>query len=143
MKTFRNYGIAICLAGVALCALAQAARAAPATITDPSGVGQATVNAADKTLNVRALATPQAVVSARKTVTTSAAALSSAVFTNGVILRALSSNAASVCIGGSGITTSNGYCLAPGEAISYGAANANQIYIIGANTSDVVMYTGN
>lgn len=126
---------------IGLSLLSGVALAAPATVTDPNGSTQATVNS-DKTLNVRALATPQAIISGRQTITTSAVALPSGVYTNGIVLRALSTNSASVCIGPSTITTSNGYCLAPGEAISYGAANTNQLFVIGT-AADVIMWTGN
>jgi hypothetical protein len=117
-----------------------AAAAPPVTITSPSGTRQVDVNS-DLSINVRALATPQTVISGRQTATASAVALPSGVFTNGLVIRALASNAGDVCIGGSGITTGNGYCLSPGEAIAYGAANSNQIYIVG--DGNAVMWTGN
>lgn len=80
-------------------------------------------------------------------VTGTAVALGSGALSNGVIIKAKSSNAGSVVVGPSGVTnavtsSANGYELAPGEAISVAAANLSQVYINGA-AGDFVFYAGN
>lgn len=55
--------------------------------------------------------------------------------------KARDGNAAAVSIGGSGVTTSAGYELLPGAVTPwFNAANLNEFYVIGANTSDKVDY---
>jgi hypothetical protein len=86
---------------------------------------------------------PSTIYSGQQATTTSAAALPSQALVNGVIIKAKTTNTAVVYVGPSGVTTSTGYPLAAGEAISYGVTNLSTIYIIGANTSDGVSFTGN
>jgi hypothetical protein len=86
---------------------------------------------------------PSTIYSGQQATTTSAAALPSQALVNGVIIKAKTTNTAVVYVGPSGVTASTGYPLAAGEAISYGATNLSTIYIIGANTSDGVSFTGN
>ena len=78
----------------------------------------------------------------QKTVNTTATQLSatSTVPTNGIIVKALSTNGASIFVGGSGVTTSTGYELVPGESVSF-TCNLNTLYIISAaSTTDKVCY---
>jgi hypothetical protein len=78
----------------------------------------------------------------QKTVSTTAVQISasSTVPTNGILIGALSTNSASIFVGGSGVTTSNGVELQPGASIPF-TANLNTLYIISAaSTSDVVWY---
>lgn len=77
----------------------------------------------------------------QQTSSTSAVQLSSTstVPTNGIVVQAISSNIASVFIGGSGVTTSTGFELQPGQSVSF-TANLNTLYIIGSNSSDKVCY---
>ena len=72
----------------------------------------------------------------QKTVNTTAVQISgtSTVPTNGIIIRALSTNSYSVFVGGSGVTTSNGFELVPGEATSF-SCNLNTLYIISASST--------
>lgn len=82
--------------------------------------------------------TSAAVNVGQKTVSTTATQLSatSTVPTNGIIVRALSTNTASIFVGGSGVTTSTGYELVAGEATSF-TCNLNTLYIISAaSTTD-------
>jgi len=79
----------------------------------------------------------------RQTTTTSAAALASHAFSSGFTVKALSTNAAIVYVGGSGVTSSTGYPLSAGDSISYTLANSGSVYIVGGNTTDVVAVTGN
>lgn len=88
-------------------------------------------------------ATVSPVVSFQQITTTSAVALQSHAYSNGVVLKAASDNAGFVYVGGVGVTTSTGYPLAAGEPISYGVANSNQVYIVGADALQVVKVTGN
>jgi hypothetical protein len=59
---------------------------------------------------------------------------------NGIIIKAVSTNSAPIFVGGSGVTTSNGYELVAGESISF-TCNLNTLYIISAaSTTDKVCW---
>lgn len=86
--------------------------------------------------------TSAAVNVGQKTVSTTAVQISagSTVPTNGIIVKALSTNSAPIFVGGSSVTTSNGYELVAGESISF-TANLNTLYIIStASTTDKIAY---
>lgn len=85
---------------------------------------------------------PSALVNGRQTVTTSAVALPSGALTQGVILESLSTNTASIFIGGVGVTTSTGIELQPGGMVGVAVSNVNSIYVICASTSPVITYLG-
>ena len=75
--------------------------------------------------------------------TTNAVALPSAAFTGGpVTLHAPKANAAAIEIGASGVTTGSGFVLDPGDSVTLGVQNLNQLYLIGANTTDHVTWIG-
>jgi hypothetical protein len=59
---------------------------------------------------------------------------------NGMLIQAISTNAASVFIGGSGVTTSTGFELQAGQAVPFTAANINLLYVIGSNNTDKVCW---
>ena len=66
--------------------------------------------------------------------------------TNGLIITALSTNTATIEVGGSGVTntidgTGNGYILAAGASVSFAVTNANDIYINGTS-GDIVSWAG-
>jgi hypothetical protein len=61
--------------------------------------------------------------------------------TNGIIVRAMSANAAKVYIGASGVSTSTGYELSPGEQVVFTAANINVLYGISTNGTDDVCWS--
>ena len=91
---------------------------------------------------------PAVAYSGQQKTTLTAAALPSQTSANGWVIKAASSNTGVVCVGGAGVTatndgTGNGYCLAPGEPISYATANLNNLYIVGPNTTNFVYYAGN
>lgn len=76
------------------------------------------------------------------TVSTSAVQFSagSAVPENGILVQALSTNGASVFVGGSGVTTANGFELQAGQCISF-TCNLNTLYVISAaSTTDKICY---
>lgn len=86
------------------------------------------------------------IYSDQQVVTASAVALTTQALINGVTIKAKSTNAGSVFVGGSGVTTTNdgtgnGLALLPGEAISYPVSTTAGIYIIGT-LNDVVYVTG-
>lgn len=87
-------------------------------------------------------ATSNPIVNFRQTATASAVALATAGLSNGMICKALSSNSGTINVGGSSVTTSNGYPLAAGEAISFGNNNSANSYIVG-NGTDVIACVGN
>ncbi len=70
------------------------------------------------------------------------------VLTNGIVIKSLATNSASMqTIGPSGVTnavdgTGNGYIMAPGEASSFAVPNANLLYVNGT-AGDVFTYEGN
>jgi len=79
--------------------------------------------------------------------TGTALALGSGALVNGIVIKANTANAATILVGGSGVTnvstgTGNGYPLAPGEAISIASSNLSQVYINGT-AADFVSYAGN
>jgi hypothetical protein len=61
--------------------------------------------------------------------------------TNGILVQALSTNTASVFIGGSGVTTSNGFELQAGQAVPFTASNVNLLYVIGSNNTDKICWS--
>lgn len=86
--------------------------------------------------------TPAVVNVGQKTVNTTAVQISvtSTVPTNGIIIQALSTNAASIFVGSSGVTSSTGFELVAGQAMSF-TCNLNTLYIISAaSTTDKVCY---
>ena len=78
----------------------------------------------------------------QQTSNTSAVQLSasSTVPTNGIVIEALIANAAVVYIGGSGVTTSTGFQLSPGQSLTL-TCNLNTIYVIGSNATDKVCWS--
>ena len=78
----------------------------------------------------------------QQTCTTGAVALPSNTCTQGVRVAALASNTGTVYIGGSGVTTSNGFPLYPGSFYDYRVKNSNLIYIVGSDNTQVVAATG-
>lgn len=60
--------------------------------------------------------------------------------TNGIIVKALSTNTATVFVGDSGVTTANGYELTAGEPVALTATNINVVYVTGSNGSDKVCW---
>jgi len=82
----------------------------------------------------------QALASAnRQAVTTSAAALPSNVGKR-VCIRVLSTSTQPVYFGPSGVTTSTGQELLPGDAWCAPIANTNQVYVIASSTGSTVSY---
>jgi hypothetical protein len=89
-----------------------------------TGTSSAAVNVGQQTVNTTAVQ-----ISASSTVPT-----------NGIIVGALSTNGASIFIGGSGVTTSNGAELTPGSSLPF-TCNLNTLYIISAaSTTDKIWW---
>jgi hypothetical protein len=65
---------------------------------------------------------------------------SSIPMTNGILVQGLSTNKASVFVGGSGVTTTTGFELQAGQAVPLAPANANLIYVISTNNTDSVCW---
>lgn len=61
---------------------------------------------------------------------------------NGVIVQALAGNSGNVYVGATGVTTSNGFQLQPGQATSLAVNNLNVVYVIAATSGDGVCYLG-
>jgi hypothetical protein len=106
-----------------------------------------TINSTSNALNVFTSGTvgttAASINTGQKTVGTSATQLSSTSTTptNGIFVQALSTNnSGGVFIGGSGVTTSTGYQLLPGQATSL-TCNLNTIYAIGSASGDAVCWS--
>lgn len=85
---------------------------------------------------------PNAINVGQRTVSTTAVQVSASatVPTNGILVQALAGNAAAIYVGGSGVTTSTGWELSPGQAIAF-TCTLNTIYIISvASTTDKICY---
>jgi|SRR6185295_6893839 len=65
---------------------------------------------------------------------------SSTVPKSGIIVKALSTNTASVFVGDSTVTTALGYELTPGESVSFAPTNLTTLYVIGSNNTDKVCW---
>jgi hypothetical protein len=92
--------------------------------------------------SIGTVGTTSAVVNVgQKTSATSATQISSTstVPTNGIIVQALSTNTASVYVGGSGVISSTGFELQSGQSISF-TANLNTLYVVGSNSTDKVCW---
>lgn len=61
---------------------------------------------------------------------------------NGVIVQALAGNSGNVYVGATGVTTSNGFQLQPGQATSLAVNNLNVVFVIAATSGDGVCYLG-
>jgi hypothetical protein len=83
-----------------------------------------------------------ALVSAQQAVTASAVALPSN-SVHGFCVQALSTNALTVYVGPSGVTTSTGFPLAPGQGVCFQLSNINLVYVIASGTGSSVALTGN
>lgn len=82
----------------------------------------------------------------QQVVTATAAALATQALSNGVTIKAKSTNAGSVFVGGSGVTATNdgsgnGFALLPGEAISLPVSTTAGVFIIGT-ANDIVYVMG-
>ena len=78
----------------------------------------------------------------QKVVATTATQISatSTIPTNGIVIQALSTNTASLFIGGSTVTTTTGFELTAGQSMSF-TANLNTLYIISvASTTDKICW---
>ncbi len=93
----------------------------------------ATGNKLDTTASVAAPTQPSAFVNGQTTTTGSAVQFAANTLTVGVIVQALSTNAASIYIGGATVSSSNGMELQPGQATSVAVSNTNTLYITGTN----------
>jgi hypothetical protein len=78
----------------------------------------------------------------QQAVTASAAALPSNA-AHSFCVKALPTNALTVYLGGSGVTTSTGYPLQPGDWFCYQLSNTNLVYVIASSTGSSVSITGN
>lgn len=93
-----------------------------------------------------ATATSASTGQAKITVTSTAVQLSANTLTNGVIISAKSTNAASITIGGASVTntvdgTGNGYILEAGASVSFAISNTNLLYINGT-AGDIISFAG-
>jgi hypothetical protein len=88
-------------------------------------------------------ATGPSILAGQQAVTASAAALASNSLSKGMCVEALSTNAISVFLGPSGVTTSTGIELAAGASFCPAVSNSNAIYVIASTTGASVTWSGN
>lgn len=62
---------------------------------------------------------------------------------HGFCVKALATNTITVYVGPSGVTTSTGYPLAPGDSVCYQGSNTNVAYVIASTTGASVGVSGN
>lgn len=62
---------------------------------------------------------------------------------NGFTIRADPNNLLGLWVGGGPVTAANGFLLMPGDSISIAAANADQLSVLGQNTTDFIYIIGN
>lgn len=86
---------------------------------------------------------PSTIVAGQQAVTATAAALSTQAVNNKVCVEALSTNAISVFLGPSGVTTSTGFELVPKAVQCYEVSNVNAVYVIASTTGASVTWSGN
>lgn len=86
---------------------------------------------------------PSTIVAGHQAVTATAAALSTQAVNNKVCVEALSTNAISVFLGPSGVTTSTGFELVPKAVQCYEVSNVNAVYVIASTTGASVTWSGN
>lgn len=84
------------------------------------------------------------VYTGQQTAGTAATALTgtSTALVNGIIVKALTTNTATLYVGAAGVSSSTGFPLSPGESTSIAVSNLNLVYVIGNNT-DKVSWIGN
>ena len=77
------------------------------------------------------------IIYGRKTVSVAGTAelLLTSTFTQSVTIKALSGNTGDVYVGDSGVTSSNGYPLSPGETISMDADHQEVLFYIDVDTN--------
>lgn len=85
---------------------------------------------------------PSSFVTGQSSVGISAGALNSNTLTQGIIIQALSTNTVSIYIGPSGVTTSTGFELQPGQATSIAVNNTNVIYAISGTAGQGLCFVG-
>lgn len=86
---------------------------------------------------------PTSVTSGQQAVTATAAALATHTLTSGICVEALSTNAISVFVGPSGVTTSTGQEIPAGAATCIALSNSNEIYVVASTTGATVTWLGN
>ncbi len=60
-----------------------------------------------------------------------------------VTIKALSTNVAPVALGfAAGVTTTTGFVMSAGDSLTLFVSNTNLLFVVGANTTDVITYIG-
>jgi hypothetical protein len=94
-------------------------------------------------INVQSVV-PSSIKNGQQTTTLSSICLpSNALAFGNFSLQASQSNSGIVYAGASGVTSSTGYALSPGQVLNVSVNNTNQICIVGTNTTDTISYIGN
>lgn len=121
----------------------------PGGLVTVAGVNGTTVATAANPLpvNVPGNGGVATVYANQQAVTASAVALTTRALTNGIVIKAKSTNAGTVFVGASGVTATddgsgNGFALRPGESINLSISTTAGIFIIGT-LNDIVYVIGN
>lgn len=119
-------------------------RVLPVRLLTAAGADAPGGTAADPVFASEAIAT--APYADQQVVTATAAALATQALSNGVTIRAKSTNAGKVFVGGSGVTTTddgtgNGFALNPGDAVSIPVSTTAGVFVIGT-LNDIIYVIG-
>lgn len=140
--------LTIC-AGFALCLVASNAWAAPnptiresVAVCDPNNPTTCQGNTAGVYSAQLPLSSSAAAISSGTWASPKGGSTAPTVLVNGMICKAPSTNAGTVYVGPSGVSSSNGYPLAPGEAISWGPVSTASIYALDSTNTDILACTG-
>ena len=84
----------------------------------------------------------ESIGSGQKTVAAAGTAevLGSSTATQSIIVKALAGNTGNIYVGGSGVTSSNGFVLAAGDTVSIDTDNLSDVYIDADNSGEGVSY---
>lgn len=73
---------------------------------------------------------------------TAAAQLPNGALTTGVLVSADATNTGTVFVGGSAVSTANGYPLSAGASVSVDVTSLSMVWVVCQNTTDVIHFIG-
>jgi hypothetical protein len=111
------------------------------TGTSGAGVPRVTVSSDSSFTTTPSLSAT--ILSGQQAVTNSATALATTTLAHGLCVQALSTNAHSVFIGPTGVTTSTGLELPAKSSTCLSVSNANAVFVVDASGGDTVTWVGN
>lgn len=116
---------------------------APVSGTAPVPISATTAANSNTNAITVTVSLPTAILSGQQAVTASATALATNTLAKGIVVEAKSTNAISVYVGATGVTTSTGLELPPGASATFQVTNSNAIFVVAATTGATVTWAGN